>query len=78
MIDSNVALPRRSEIAADDYDPLPCRRDPFLQASCSWLEPAQQDREAALEVRGAWSGRAGTKSLRFFANAFAYSTKICG
>jgi hypothetical protein len=37
MIDSNVALPRRSEIAADDYDPLPCRCDPFLQASCGGL-----------------------------------------
>jgi len=57
MIDSNVALPRRSEIAADDYDPLPCR---------------------ALEAQGAWSGRAGTKCLRFFANAFAYITEICG
>jgi len=78
MIDSNVALPRRSEIAADDYDPLPCRCDPFLQASYGRLEPAQQDRAAALEAHGAWSGRADTKCLRFFANAFAYITEICG
>jgi len=77
MIDSNVALPRRSEIAADDYHSLSCCCEPFLRA---WYVDLSQRGKIVRRGLIDWSlfRQQGTRCLRFFANAFAYITEICG